>query len=289
MLDLLPIDVRSIPATFSRIAELTPGTTEARFVGPPPDLAAPFPSLKLERLWLQNMKPQVAARLALHFDPVQLSLTNVQTPDLGWIQDQERLSELLIDWNTKLESFAFLKGVPPLRRLRADGLKRVRFLDELVHQPSLESLWLGGGIDRPVHIATLQPLSQLLELKQLFLISMRLERPSLLPLAKLHSLRRLRIQSNMAPMEEYARLAGRLPDVESQMLKGFVTLKWVLPAGTDLLDVIDDLNGDEQVIMVGKGGRRFKIATDRQKVVDALLRFRRIRDAERGRASPKRG
>jgi hypothetical protein len=178
----------------------------------------------------------------------------------------------------------------PLRRLRADGLKALHRLDDLSNQPSLESLWIGGGIDRPVHIETLEPLSQLLNLEHLFLISMRLDEPSLAPLGRLTRLKRLRIQSNMAPMEEYARLAGVLPDVQSEMLRGFMTLRWNLPAGVDLLDVIDELNGDEQVIMVGRGGRRFKVATDRRKIVEQLLRFRTIRDAERARRSTsKRG
>ena len=61
------------------------------------------------------------------------------------------------------------------------------------------------------------------------------------------------------------------------MLRGFLTLGWVLPSGTDLLDVIDQLKGEEQVIMVGKGGRRFKVADNRDKIVKALLRFRGIR------------
>jgi hypothetical protein len=290
MKDLAPIDVRSIPTTYSAIAELASGVVEARFVGAPRDLAQPLPSLKLERLWLQNMKPDVAARLAAHFDPIQLSITNVQTADLEWIKDQSRLRDLLIEWNSKLDSFAFLRNAPALRRLRADGLKRVHRIDEIVHQPALESLWIAGGIDRPVHIATLEPLSRLVKLEQLFLVSMRLDEPSLSPLAKLERLKRLRIQSNMAPMEEYARLAGALPDVESDMLRGFMTLRWVLPRGVDLLDVIDELHGDEQVIMVGRGGRRYKIATDRPRIVDQLLRFRTIRDCERAkRANSKRG
>jgi hypothetical protein len=288
MEELSPIDARSIPPTLSCLSDLAPEATEARIVGAPRDLGQTLPQLRLTRLWLQNMKVDAAARLAAHFDPLQLSLTNVQTPDLQWIRRQHRLTDLLIDWNSKLESFAFLRGAPPLRRLRADGLKALHHLDDLVHQPSLESLWIGGGIDRPVHIATLEPLAQLLNLEHLFLISMRLDEPSLAPLAPLRKLKRLRIQSNMAAMEEYARLAGALPDVHSEMLRGFMTLQWNLPPQVDLLDVIDELSGDEQVIMVGKGGRRFKIATDRQKIVDQLLRFRSIRDAERTKAETER-
>jgi hypothetical protein len=280
---LPPIDVRSIPPTVRLISELSLEATEARFVGPPADLGGPLPALKLSRMWLQNMKPETAAQLAAHFDPVQLSLTNVQTTDLTWIKHLSRLTDLIIDWNTKLESFAFLRGGAPLRRLRADGLKQLHRLDDLVNQPSLQSLWIGGGIDRPVHIATLEPLSRLPNLEELFLISMRLDESSLAPLAKLVKLKRLRIQSNMAPMEEYARLAGTLPQVQSDMLRGFMTLKWVLAPGVDLLDVIDELHGDEQVIMVGKGGRRYKVATDRHKIVEHMLRFRSIRDAERAK------
>jgi hypothetical protein len=276
---LHPIDARSIPATLSHIAGVTPLIAEARFIGPPPDLDHPLPSIKLERLWLQNMKPDVAAWLSTHFDPKQLWLRNVQTADLGWIGGLRRLEDLLIDWNTKLESFEFLKDVRPLRRLRADGLKRTNRLDGLVHQPTLESLWIGGGIDRRLHLASIAPLASLRKLEQLFLICVQLEDASLAPLAALTRLKRLRMQTNMAPMEEYARLAGALPNVESDALRGFKTLRRTLPPGSDLLEVIDQLADDEQIIIVGKGGRRFKVSTDRQKIVEHLVRFRAVRDS----------
>jgi hypothetical protein len=285
---LYPIDHRSIPPTVEALGDLAPDATEARIIGPPKDLATLPPSFKLERLWLQNMRREVAARLAPLFDPVQLSLTNIQTADLGWLGELPRLRDLLIDWNTKLESFNFLRHVAPLSRLRGDGLKRTHRLDGLVHQPSLRSLWLGGGIDRRLEVATLEPLSRLVNLEHLFLICMRLDEPSLAPLAGLRKLKRLRIQTNMAPMEEYARLAGALPDTESDSLRGFKTLRRTLPFDVDLLDVIDDLDGEEQVIMVGKGGRRFKVGTHRDQIVEQLLRFRRIRDAEQARLQASR-
>ena len=236
------------------------------------------------------MKPKIAAGLALQFDPVQLSLTNIQAADLDWVSKLPRIRDLLIEWNTKLESFDFLRNVAPLTRLRADGTKRTHFLDGIAHQPSLKSLWIGGGIDSCLEVASLRPLSSLVNLEQLFLICIRVDEPSLTPLAQLTRLKCLRIQSNIAPMEEYARLAGALPGIESDMLRGFLTLGWVLPSGTDLLDVIDQLKGEEQVIMVGKGGRRFKVADNRDKIVKALLRFRGIRNlVEQPVAARKRG
>ena len=219
------------------------------------------------------------AWLATHFNPRQLWLRNVQTDDLEWASNLSRLQDLLIDWNTKLETFAFLRKVPPLRRLRADGLKRVYRLDDLAHQPSLESLWIGGGIDRRLRLASLAPLAALSKLEQLFLVCIQLDDTSLAPLAKLTGLKRLRIQSNAAPMEEYARLAGALPNVESDVLRGFMTLRWNLEPGIDLLEVMDQLKGDEQVIMVGKGGRRYRLKKDRERIVRDLMSFRSIRDA----------
>lgn len=280
---LRPIDARSMPATLARLSDIGELTTEARFIGSPPDLEQPLPSQKLDRLWLQNMKPAVAARLASHFDPVQLWLRNVQAHDLNWIAGLNRIEDLLIDWNTKLESFAFLKDVRPLRRLRADGMKRTNQLNGLVHQPSLESLWIGGGIDRRLYIESLGPLASLSQLEHLFLICIQLADTSLAPLTQLKNLKRLRIQTNAAPMEEYARLAGSLREVEGDALRGFQTLRRTLPPDVDLLDVIDELDDNEQVIMVGKGGRRFKVATHRGKIVEQLLRFRSVRDAEQAR------
>ena len=160
-------------------------------------------------------------------------------------------------------------------------MKRTHLLDGLVHQPSLKSLWIGGGIDRRIEVATLRPLSRLVNLEHLFLICMRLDEPSLTPLVALKKLKRLRIQSNMASMEEYARLAAALPDVESETLRGFKTLRRVLPGDVDLLEVIDELDPEEQVVMVGKGGRRFKVATDRDRIVKELLRFHAARNSFR--------
>ena len=281
------LDARSIPATVTAIADVT-STTEARFVGPPKDLHERTATHKLDRLWLQNMKGDVAAELSARFDPVQLWLRNVQTPDLGWISGLSRIEDLLIDWNTKLESFGFLRDVRPLRRLRADGLKRVNHLDGLVDQPSLKSLWIGGGIDRRLRLATLAPLVCLSQLRQLFLICIQLDDEDLGPLASLKKLERLRIQSNIATMEEYARLAAALPDTQGDVLRGFKTLRRTLPFDVDLLDVVAELDGDEQVIMVGKGGRRFKVATHRKQIVEQLLRFRGVRDAEHARLQASR-
>ena len=59
-----------------------------------------------------------------------------------------------------------------------------------------------------------------------------------------------------------------------------MTVGWVLPQDIDLLDVIDQLDGDEKVIMVGKGGRSFEVGRDRRRIIDQLLRFRAIRDSE---------
>jgi len=279
MEDLLPIDARSIPPTFERVADLTKQTTEARFIGFPKDLVDTAPACRLDRLWLQNMKPEAAARMAIRFDPAQLSLTNIQTADLGWLSQLARLRELLIEWNTKLESFGFLREVRPLIRLRADGLKRVNQLDDLESQPELKWLWIGGGIDRRLELESLRPLSSLTELEKLFLVSIKLKDESLAPLASLQRLEQLRLQSNVAPMEEYAHLAGALPRVMDGVLRGFMTLRWNVPPQTDLLDVIDEIDGAEQVIMVGKGGRRFSVAKDRDKIIAQLRRFREIRDS----------
>lgn len=112
---------------------------------------------------------------------------------------------------TDLEALSSLAHLVDLEISNVRAAGDLGFLDGL---PGLRALWLSGDSNsiKPLKIATLAPLAKLRELERLNLTTVQLDDESLAPLAALPKLRYLGL-ANKFPMEEFARLAGRRPDI----------------------------------------------------------------------------
>lgn len=113
---------------------------------------------------------------------------------------------------THIEALAQLPALVSLDVTNVRAAGDLRFLQGL---PKLRELWVGGDSNslKPLLIESLAPLAALRELELLTLTTVRLADGSLAPLAELPRLTHLGL-ANMFPMEEYAWLAGRRPDIQ---------------------------------------------------------------------------
>ena len=108
-----------------------------------------------------------------------------------------------------------LAQLPALVSLDIANVRAAGNLDFLRGLPGLRELSISGDSNslKPLLIDSLAALVALRELEQLNLTTVRLADGSLAPLAELPKLKHLGL-ANMFPMEEYARLAGRRPDIQ---------------------------------------------------------------------------
>ena len=113
---------------------------------------------------------------------------------------------------THIEALSQLQALVSLDIANVRAASDLRFLQGL---PKLRELSISGDSNslKPLLIESLVPLTALSELELLTLTTVRLADGSLAPLAELPRLTHLGL-ANMFPMEEYARLAGRRPDIQ---------------------------------------------------------------------------
>ena len=120
----------------------------------------------------------------------------------------------------KVDSVRGVTGLPRLEWLALSDVRPLSRLDDLVEARHLRGLGLGGAMWTAMKVDTLAPLGALSELEVLKLVNVRVADGSLAPIAKLSALRELGIP-NFFKLEEYARIAAALPNVNAHWLSGF--------------------------------------------------------------------
>lgn len=133
---------------------------------------------------------------------------------LAPIAGLKRLAHLHLGGAPSATHIEALSQLPALVSLDVTNVRAAGDLRFLQGLPKLRELWVGGDSNslKPLLIESLAPLTALRELELLTLTTVRLADGSLAPLAELPRLIHLGL-ANMFPMEEYAWLAGRRPDI----------------------------------------------------------------------------
>lgn len=136
---------------------------------------------------------------------------------LAPIADHAHLAHLHLGGAPSAIHVVALAQLPALVSLDIANVRAAGDLGFLRGLPKLRELSISGDSNslKPLLIESLAPLVALRELEQLNLSTVRLADGSLAPLAELPRLRHLGL-ANMFPMEEYARLAGRRPDIQCE-------------------------------------------------------------------------
>lgn len=152
--------------------------------------------------------------------------------DLSPIAACASLLHLVIDGAPSLTDLSFLASLGRLRTLYISDARRVD-LTTLPVLPRLAALHLSGGSGGMARIESLAPLARLGTLRHLTLENLRPLDGSLQPLAALGRLRELHLP-NVFEIEEFARLAGALPDARGAASSPFYA-EDIAFSGTEVL------------------------------------------------------
>ncbi|MEQ1893540.1 MAG: hypothetical protein ABL998_13420 [Planctomycetota bacterium] len=165
---------------------------------------------RLRSAWLWGVNPAFLEEIAAIETLEVLQLDRVTAADLRPLAQLRRLRRLIINDATKVTDLRWVETLPELDALSLGNFKRVRELDPLSALTSLKALGVEGSIWTAMRVDTLAPLSRLIGLESLFLISLRVADRSLRPL---HALTRLRVLRAAAyyPDEEFRSLRQALP------------------------------------------------------------------------------
>jgi hypothetical protein len=140
--------------------------------------------------------------------------------DLSPLAKLRGLSHFHLGGAPSAEPLDVLASLPELVDLEIRNVRAAADLSFLRKLPRLRALSVCGDSNslKPLDIVTLAPLTALQQLERLSLVAVRVDDDSLAPLADLPALKHLRL-TNQLPRDEYARLAGRRPDLQSADLQ----------------------------------------------------------------------
>jgi len=150
-----------------------------------------------------------------------LYLEDVRVPHLEALGALGRLDVLGVDGATKVESLDWLSHLHPLSQLRLQGLPRVHSLESLSAQAKLKALDVSGSMWTRMKVDSFACLSQLCELRVLYLTNIQSLDGSLGVLAGLPYLQELHI-AGFYGWEEFARLSGLRPNIRCDWFKPFL-------------------------------------------------------------------
>lgn len=172
--------------------------------------------LNIQNIWLIGANDKELKKILPLLNVKYLNLYQILATDLSILETQSRPETMILNWNTKsIKLWDFSKNIN-LKTLEIIDFSKISDIDEIKQAKQIVSLTLGGGHDKALKIKTLQPISDLINLKYLGLTNLKVEDDSLKPLATLKNLDNLEI-SNQFDTREYAWLASRLINTKCKM------------------------------------------------------------------------
>lgn len=167
-----------------------------------------------------------------------------------------------------------LGELPALEWLELENIRATRDLGFLRDFSKLKGLAIAGDSNSIKYLkaASLEPLENLQELYWLSLPTFTTEDGSLMPLAKLSSLKYLYL-SNKFKMEEFAKLAGARPDIKCDRLKPV----------SDILSYFTckKCSRNKMVLLTGKGKQLLCIDCDADRIARHVKTFNEIAEKYR--------
>jgi hypothetical protein len=167
-----------------------------------------------------------------------------------------------------------LGELPELEWLELENIHATRDLGFLREFTNLKGLTIGGDSNSIKYLKaeSLEPLENLRNLYWLSLPTFTTEDGSLMPLAKLGSLKYLSL-SNKFKMEEFAKLAGARPDIDCDRLKPV----------SDILSYFTckKCGGNKMVLLTGKGKPILCVDCDATRIARHIDAFNEIADQYR--------
>lgn len=175
-------------------------------------------------LWCSGVDHERLEILA-HCEQLEaLYLEDVRVPHLDALVALGELDVLGVDGAAKVESLDWLGHMHSLSQLRLQGLPRINSLEALSAQVKLEALDVSGSMWTRMKVDTFTCLSELRELRVLYLTNIQCLDGSLDVLAGLPHLQELHI-AGFYRWEEFARLSGLRSDIRCDWFKPFLELE----------------------------------------------------------------
>lgn len=159
-----------------------------------------------------------------HLDVEHLGFYEMRVTDLSPLTKLKRLKTLSINWNSKLIDISPLTELNELQALGFEDTPKINDLSPLSVLSQLKALEFSGGFASPPNkAATLSPIAELANLRDLRLTNIRVAQDGLKPLASCKSLETLKL-ANTFPTEEYAYLAAQLLTTACDSFSGAIKL-----------------------------------------------------------------
>jgi len=201
--------------------------------------------LRWLNLWSHVTQPLFDAACRVRgLECLQIKWSNVR--QLDEVAGLGALRYLHVGSSTRVESLQPLAALSGLKALDIENFKLITDFSPLLALTGLESLAVTGSMWTRQDVGTLSTFARMTWLKSLSLDTAHVK--SLKPLAALTSLRQLGLGGKL-PMQEYAWLAGRLPDTRCKWFKPWLDLAGV---GFNPCSVCGK---DSKVMLTGKGTR----------------------------------
>jgi len=170
-----------------------------------------------EPLDLRNINAQAFGEITHHCRSQSLRLYHLTVVSLEGIEALRTVTELSLEWATKVVSLAPVFRMGWLRRLTVIDLPRLVDLEGIEALATLTGLRAGGGMWKAMRLPSARPLAGLRSLKRLELEQIRFADDDIRVLAELTRLRYLRL-SNQFERAQVAFLAKRLnPRLETPL------------------------------------------------------------------------
>lgn len=140
-------------------------------------------------------------------------------------EELESLQYISLHENSKLESIWKIQKNKNLKGIGIVDCNKLNSIEFLSKIPSITEFHLAGSIWKKQNIKSINPISQLENLKFLSLSQLRLEDQNHKPLLKLQQLNELVLSENMFTTVQFAELSVKLKSTECRCFKGFTELK----------------------------------------------------------------
>lgn len=177
---------------------------------------------KLKALWCFGTDAKALDQISLCYGLEELHLDyRIKTGDFGALTNLSSLKVLTLNSCSPINSLNQISEFQNLEGLLIENFKNVHSIDPLSKLRKLKQLGVSGSIWTKMKIDTLTPLATLASLEYLDLTSLKVNDESLRPLEALTQMRELNI-ANYYPMQEFARLSGKLPNTHCTWFAPFI-------------------------------------------------------------------
>ena len=173
----------------------------------------------LEELTLHEPSAEQLQHVSTLWRLKRLRITHARPKNVEFVSRLHGLEELILEYVSGFDDLGPIGGLPRLRSLHLENLRRVSDFSGLSSAKSLQYLFIAGTLDWKQPVQNFDFLGELENLEILKLggfgdVRSLAEYPALLPLTRLRKLKKIWIPSNTFQMEEYALLEAAFPDLE---------------------------------------------------------------------------